>query len=71
MNTIQINKILTKNVKYFQGVYSIDILQATILKPSIIVINVDKHYMTDSLWVAMYISDSGYAQYFDSYGLSP
>jgi len=71
MNTIQINKVLTKHVAYFQGVYSTDPLPSKIIKPSIIVINLYKHYMPGSHWVAVCISDSGYAGYFDSYGLPP
>ena len=69
MNTIQINSLLTKHVKYFQGVCPIDLLPATIIKPSIIVINLDKHYMPGSQWVAVCFSESGY-EYFDPYGLS-
>ena len=71
MYTLQIYKTLTKHVKYFQGVYPIDLLPSTFIKPSIIIINLDKHYMPDSHWVAVSFSDSGYAEYFDSYGLPP
>ena len=71
MNTAQISKVLTKHVEYFQGVYPIDLLPSTLIKPSIIVINLDKHYMPGSHWVALCFSDSGYAEYFDSYGLPP
>jgi hypothetical protein len=71
MNTLQIHKVLTKHVTYFQGVYPIDLLPSTLIKPSIIVINLDKHYMPGSHWVAVCFSDSGYAEYFDSYGLPP
>jgi len=42
MNTTQISKVLTKHVEYFQGVYPIDLLPSTHIKPSIIVINLDK-----------------------------
>jgi len=45
MNSIQIHKVLTKHVKYFQGIYPMDLLSSTLIKPSIIVINLDKHYM--------------------------
>jgi hypothetical protein len=69
MNTTQIDKVLPKHVKYFQGLYPIDLLPSTLIKPSIIVINLNKHYMFGSHWVAVCISDSGYAEYFDSYGL--
>jgi hypothetical protein len=71
MNTIQIKKVLTKHVKYFQGVYPIDLLPSTLKKPPIFGINLDKHYMPGSYWVAVCFSDSGYAEYFDSYGLPP
>jgi len=46
-------------------------LPSKLVKPSIIVINLDKRYMPGSLWVAICVSDSGYAEYFDSYGLPP
>jgi len=71
MNTIKISKVLTKHVKYFQGVYVIDLLPSELIKPSIIVINLDKHYMPGSHWVAAGFSDSGYADYSDSHGLPP
>ena len=71
MNTIQINNFLNKHVQYFQGVYPIDLLLSTLIKSSIIAINPNKHYMPGSHWVAVCFSDSGYAEYFDSYGLPP
>jgi len=64
-------KFLTKHVKYFLGVYSIDLLPSTLIQPLIIVINLDKHYMPGSHWVAFCFSDSGCDEYFDSYGLPP
>ena len=71
MNTLQIRKVLMKHVKYFQGVYPLDLLPPTLIKPSIIVINLDKHYMSGSHWVTVNFSDTGYAEYFDSYGVLP
>jgi hypothetical protein len=71
MNTVQINRILSKHVKYFQWVYPIDLTPATLIKPSIIVINLDEHIMSGSHWVAVCFSDSGCAEYFDLYGLPP
>jgi len=71
MNSIQIHEVLTKHVKYFQGVYPIDLLPSTLIKPSIIIINLDKHYIPGSHWAAVCFSDSGCAEYFDSYGLPP
>jgi len=69
MNSIQIHKVLTKHVKYFQGVYPVDLLPSTLIKPSIILINLNKHYMPGSHWVAICFSDSGCTKYFESYGL--
>jgi hypothetical protein len=71
MNANQIYKVLTTHVKYFQGVYTIDLLPSTLLKPSIIVINLDKHNMPGSHSVAVCISESVYAEYFDSYSFPP
>ena len=71
MNTIQIHKVLIKHLNYFRGVYPLDLLTSTLIKPAIIIINLDKHYMPGSHWVALCFSDSGYAEYFDSYGLPP
>jgi len=71
MNTTQIDKVLSKHVKYFQGVYPIDLLPPTLIKSSINVVNLDKHYMPGSHCVALCTSDSGYAEYFDSFALPP
>ena len=71
MNTTQINRILTKHVKYFQGVYPIDLLLSAITKPAITIVNLDKHYTPRSHWVVLCFFDSGCAEYFDSYGLPP
>jgi hypothetical protein len=71
MNTIQINRVLSKHVKYFQWVYRIDLILATIVKPAILVINLDKHYMPGSHWVTKCLSDDDCACYFDSYGIPP
>jgi hypothetical protein len=71
MNSIRIHKVLTKHVKYFQGVCPIGLLPSTFIKPSIIVINLDRYYMPGSNLVAVCFSDSGCTEYFDSYGLPP
>jgi len=57
MNSIQIHEVLTKHVKYFQGVYPIDLSPSTLIKTSIIVINLYKHYMPGSHWIAVCFSD--------------
>jgi len=71
MNTIQIHKVLTKHVNYFQDVHPLDLLPSTLIKPAIIVISLDKHYMPSSHWVAVCFTDFGYAEYYDSCGLPP
>ena len=53
MNTLHIHKVLTNHVKYFQGVYTLDRLLCTLIKPSIIVIKLDKKYIPGSHWVAV------------------
>ena len=58
MNTLQIYNVLTKYVKYLEGVYPLDLLPSTLIKSSIIVINLNKHYMPVSNWIAVSISDS-------------
>jgi len=70
MNFIHTDNVLTKLVNNFHGVSPIDLLPSTLIKTSIIVINPDKHYLPDSHWVAVYFSFAGYAEYFDSYGLT-
>jgi len=71
MNTIQSNEILTKPVKYFQVVYLLNLLPSILIKPLIIFIKFDKHYLHGSHWEAVCFSDFGYAVYFDSYALPP
>ena len=71
MNTPQVNKVLSKQVNYFQGTYAIDLLPSTLIKHSIIVINLDKLNRPGSHCVAVCISDIWYAEYYDSYGLLP
>jgi len=68
MNITQIEKVSSKHEKYYQGVYPIDILQSTLIKTSIFAIKLDKNYMPDSHLVAVCISESRYAESFDSFG---
>ena len=69
INNLQINKVLTKHVKYFNEIYPKIILPSALIKPSIIVISPDKHYIPVSHCIVVCVSDSGYAEYFNSYGL--
>jgi hypothetical protein len=63
MNTIQIDRVVSRHVKYFQGGYPIDPFPSSLLKSSIIVINLDKHYMSASYWVTVCFSKTGYDSY--------
>jgi len=67
MKSIQINKVLTKHVKYFQGVYPKALLPSTLMNISVIFFNPYKHYMPSSHWVVVWFPDSSYAEYFNSY----
>ena len=71
LNSTQIDKVLCKHVRYFQGVKAIDLSPFTLIKHSIIVINLNKYYMPCSHWVGVCISFSGCPEYFDSYVLPP
>ena len=51
--------------------YPLDHSASAILKPLIIVINLDKHYVPCSHCKAVCFSESGYTEYFDSCGLPP
>ena len=69
--TIQINRILSKHLNYFQEVYPIDLLLSTLLNPSIIVINLSKNYISGSHCLDLCFSNSECAEYFDSCDLPP
>jgi len=58
MNTTLNDKVLPKHVRDFQDVYPKDLLTSTLIKPSIIVVNLDKHYMPGSHCVAVCISET-------------
>ena len=47
------------------------LLPSTLIKHSIIVVNLDKHYMPGSHCLAVCISDCGYTEYFNLYVLPP
>jgi len=69
--TIQINRILSKYLNYFQEVYSISLLLSTLLNPSMIVINLSKNYISGSHCLNLCFSNSECAEYFDSCDLPP
>ena len=73
MNGLQINNILKKNLGgVFKGVYALD--QIVNLKPSApaaYVFNTEPIRAPGEHWVAVYITSSRKAVYFDSFGFQP
>jgi hypothetical protein len=71
MNSSQIRKVMKNHVPYFNNVYAIDMLPSSFTLPAIFIVNLDPHTLPGSHWVAIYISNLGYGEYFDSYGMKP
>jgi len=69
INTVQINKVLTKHVKNVHGEHPIIILISTFKNPNITITNFDKYFMPNSHLVIVRFSDSGHAEYFELYVL--
>src|SRR6185437_13923845 len=55
----------------FQGVYPRDRLPHTICRPCSIIANTDMAQNAGQHWVAMYIDQLGFGEYFCSYGMAP
>jgi len=75
MNTSQINAIISSDSKTnekFQGVLARDqFINCEIIFPSLFVCNTDNSNQPGTHWVAIYFSELGKCEYFDSYGLPP
>jgi len=72
MNSLQINSLLSE-FKCFIGTYPLDLLPEKQLKqrPCALIVNTDKSTKPGEHWVAIFLSDNGSAEYFDSFGLMP
>ena len=70
MNTRDINKYLNKYIEFF-GTYPKDILPKALARSGGVVINTDTSKGPGEHWVAVYLSSSGIAEYFDSFGQPP
>ena len=72
MDTHQIDSILKKDrftKHYFRGVFARDQLpEHYVPRPSALVVNTDPSTRPGQHWVAIYISQDGSGEYFDSYG---
>lgn len=76
MNGGRIESILMKDTKcgtMFVGVFACDRLPTRLNQrgPALIVCNTDPHDRPGQHWVALYVEDSSYGEYFDSFGRPP
>jgi hypothetical protein len=76
MNGSRIDWILRRDAKcspMFLGVFARDRLPSSIdrSRPALLVCNTDAHDMPGEHWIAIYIEDSSYGEYFDSFGRPP
>ena len=74
MNSIQIDRALTRRCRgKFLGVFAKDTLPIHLpLERSVLLVcNLDKKSKPGTHWIAMYISNDGVGEYFDSYGRPP
>ena len=70
MNSQQIDRVIRRHVRRFDGVYSID----TLLRhhgPKLLVANTDPVNRPGEHWIAISVDDRGNEQYFDSFGHAP
>jgi Adenovirus endoprotease len=76
MNGSRIERILQKDAKcrhMFLGVFACDRLPTSFdrSRPVILVCNTDPHYKSGQHWIVLYIENSSYGEYFDSFGRPP
>lgn len=76
MNGSRIESILRKDDKcgpIFLGVFPCDRLPIQLNKsgPSLMVCNTDPHDKPGQHWIVLYVEDSSYGEYFDSFGRPP
>ena len=67
MNTEEIDRILRRHVRYFDGVFSTDTLPE---KPRLLVCNTDASDKPGQHWICMHFED-GRGEYFDLFGQQP
>jgi len=76
MNSERLESLLRKDATcraMFLGVFARDRLPKTIdkSKPALLVCNTDPHDEPGEHWVVLYIENSSYGEYFDSFGEAP
>jgi len=67
MNTDDINRILSRRVTDFDGVFSVDTLPE---EPRLLVCNTDASHYPGRHWVCIWVKN-GRGEYFDSFGRRP
>lgn len=75
MNGARLESILRKDPKcasMFVGVFACDRLPTRLdSMPAILICNTDPHNKPGTHWITIYIENSSYGEFFDSYGLPP
>lgn len=73
MDTISIREYINPHQRdnIFKGVFPSDSMPHRFRLPAAFVINLSQHDEPGSHWVALFISESGNAYYFDSFGMKP
>ena len=73
MNTKQLWYALIKNVEtesYFDGVFSIDLLQSISVQPKLIICNTDPSFEKGEHWVLFFFPENNIAEFYDPLGRS-
>jgi hypothetical protein len=61
-----------QHIKSFAGVFAADQLPNKLIeKPVSMVVNTHKSNMPGEHWVAIYVNENGFGEYFDSFGMAP
>src|SRR6218665_234989 len=74
MNGSRIESILQKDAKcrpVFLGVFLCDRLPTRFKVPALLVCNTDPHDAPGEQWVVLYVENSSYGEFFDSFGRPP
>jgi len=71
MNSRQIDRVIRRHVRRFDGVYSINTLPRRHGGPKLLVANTDPAYRPGEHWISISVDDRGNGQYFDSFGRAP
>jgi hypothetical protein len=70
MDSRKINSLL-RHTKEFIGTFARDKLPFKVSKPAGLIANTDPISKPGEHWVAIYIDETGFCEYFDPYGLPP